>query len=330
MSFFGQHCWIFSMVALVPYCLISAATLYGTTGKGAAPSVLYTIDATTGDHATIGGVTVGGDPVTVNGLTFDGTTQTLYAHTGAKSLHHPNSLLTIDVTSGAASVIGSSVLENVITLACDVSGNLYAWWKGPNPAIPMDDLASIDKATGQATRINDSRMTTTASGMAFDRRTRGADASTNVLHFINGYDLTYWQVNAKTGLATKQGELTLEFLGSHGDINPDSSALQYYQPELERQTVDVNARIQVIDLATRTVASVLRTSLNDLHTLAFAVPPPGGPAWRCTQTCSTGVLGLTGYVVRRTFPSRGQCYDKCSLLGRWKARFTQWECGSCR
>ncbi len=99
---------------------------------------LYSIDAGTGTQTFIGG-TIG-----VNGMAFDGTTQTWYVTSA-------NSLYTMDVSSGATTLIGAHGVTNTfIGLASDILGNMYAYdvlWTGDST------LYSVDKATGVATAI---------------------------------------------------------------------------------------------------------------------------------------------------------------------------------
>jgi len=99
---------------------------------------LYSIDPGTGAQTFIG------SSIGVNGMAFDGTTQTWYVTSA-------NSLYTMDVSSGATTLIGAHGVTNTfIGLACDILGNLYAYdvlWTGDST------LYSVDKATGAATAI---------------------------------------------------------------------------------------------------------------------------------------------------------------------------------
>jgi len=99
---------------------------------------LYSIDMDTGTQTYIGS-TIG-----VNGMTYDGTTQTWYVTSS-------NVLYTMDVTTGATTSIGSHGVSNTfIGLACDIDGNMYGYdvlWTGDST------LYSVDKSTGAATAI---------------------------------------------------------------------------------------------------------------------------------------------------------------------------------
>lgn len=76
-----------------------------------------------------------------NGLSYDVTTNTMYA-----SAYEDNvcNLYTIDLTSGAATLIGGSAPTLFINMACDINGELYA------VDISSDNFYHIDKMTGVA------------------------------------------------------------------------------------------------------------------------------------------------------------------------------------
>jgi hypothetical protein len=99
---------------------------------------LYLIDRDTGTQTYIG-PTVG-----VNGMTYDGTTDTWYVTSA-------NTLYTMDVTTGATTSIGSHGVSNTfIGLACNIDGDMYGWdvlFTGTST------LYSVDKSTGAATAV---------------------------------------------------------------------------------------------------------------------------------------------------------------------------------
>ncbi|HIH28584.1 MAG TPA: hypothetical protein HA260_02155, partial [Thermoplasmata archaeon] len=99
---------------------------------------LYSIDRITGAQTFIG------SSIGVNGMTYDSTTATWYVTS-------TNNLYSMDVTSGATTLIGAHGVSNtIIGLACDLDGNMYGYdvlWTGDST------LYSIDKATGAATAV---------------------------------------------------------------------------------------------------------------------------------------------------------------------------------
>ena len=100
---------------------------------------LYHININTGAQTFVGA------SLGVNGMTFDGTTDTWYV-TGS------NNLYVMDVTTGYTTIVGShgGTTNTIIGIACDIDGNMYGYdalWTGDST------LYSIDKTTGQVTVV---------------------------------------------------------------------------------------------------------------------------------------------------------------------------------
>ncbi|HUT92028.1 MAG TPA: GEVED domain-containing protein, partial [Thermoguttaceae bacterium] len=121
--------------------------LYTLTGSAAAdPNVLYTIDPVSGAATRVGptGVSVsdgGGTLLERVGadLDFDPTSGILYGVSSAGTVE----LFTIDVNTGAASVVGEIDIDaSVTSMAFDGAGGLYVRADSP------DELYEVDKATG--------------------------------------------------------------------------------------------------------------------------------------------------------------------------------------
>lgn len=227
----------------------NSAILYGTTGVGSAISTLVKIDPVTGAVTTIGSV-----GFSVNGLTWDASTNTLYG-----SARNDVGLLKIDTATGAGSLVAGSFdspasgcsSRNVL-LAASSGGSLFGWC---DPS--SDDLMSIDKVTGKATVVGESGVGTGLHGLAFD------NSDTLYMHNFDG---SYYTMNTATGLATFQGSTGLT--AHHGDFNPDDNF--YYG-------VAGSGVIDVLDLVGGGgLQGTLSTGLGDLHTLAFVdLPEPG-------------------------------------------------------
>jgi hypothetical protein len=99
---------------------------------------LYLIDRDTGTQTYIG-PTIG-----VNGMTYDGTTDTWYVSSS-------NSLYIMDITTGATTLVGSHGITNtMIGIACNLDGDMFGYdvlFTG------QSTLYSIDKSTGAATVV---------------------------------------------------------------------------------------------------------------------------------------------------------------------------------
>jgi len=69
---------------------------------------------------------VGSVGFTINGLTYDASTGTLYGSTGANN--GTPSLVAIDMNTGAGTVIGAFGLSGpVVSIASNAAGAVYGW-----------------------------------------------------------------------------------------------------------------------------------------------------------------------------------------------------------
>jgi hypothetical protein len=228
------------------------ARLLGTRGFGfGANSILVEIDPATG--ATIS--TIGPVGYTVNGLEYDATTGKLYGSTSAHGLMY-NGLIEIDPNTGAGTPIGVSGWGLVNPTGCptavtnitvDSAGQMFGWW---DPC--EDDLVSIDKSTGIATRVGESGVGTGTNGLSFN--------SSDILYMVNPWE--FYTINTVTGAATYAGNIGIE--AHHGDFDPASDL--YYGLTWP---YGVPKWLVVADLSTGTVISMIELEDSDIHTLTF-------------------------------------------------------------
>ena len=97
------------------------AVLYGATG-GNVNSDLYTVNTATGATTSLGPI-----GFAVTGLAVDPTTGTLYGSTSMQSPSNPGSIIAINKTTGAGTLVGSIGMpgEEVADLTFDAAGTLY-------------------------------------------------------------------------------------------------------------------------------------------------------------------------------------------------------------
>jgi hypothetical protein len=246
-----------------------AATLYGAThGQSTGGSVLYTIDTVTGAGTAIGAI--GYD---VNGLTYDATTDTLFATVRTDFTGY--ALLALDRLTGAGSIIGgmNTNLGQVWGVTANTAGALFGWTE------TSDDMVSIDKGTGVATVVGPSPTWSTNASFAFD--------SGDNLYLIQDWEI--WLMDPSTGGGTEIGALPSD-PGHHGTFS-ETDALW---------TVLTNGNVQdsvlrVTDMTT--LASFdIDTDVEYLHTLAFvgtATQPIPVPASLPLLALGLGLLGIT-------------------------------------
>jgi hypothetical protein len=246
----GHPCCLIPPCSKSPVCMTPGGGpgLYGTlhNGKGN-PSTLVKLDPDTGD--LLG--TVGDVGYAVNGLTWDATTQTLYASTTTWDPLLHSGLLTIDLGTGAGTPVGtgSGLSASVVCLAANSVGDLYGWYDPSD-----DDLVLWNKVAGTAAVVGESGLSTGEHGLAFD----GAD----VLYLVNWGGLIY-TLDTNTGAATYTG-VSLGVDAHHGVFRPLTDS--YYGID---QTASGGTRnILVADLTSGTIEATLPT-VDRLHTLAF-------------------------------------------------------------
>jgi len=232
--------------------------LLGTKGYGGALSTLVEIDPATG--ATLR--TIGPVGYAVNGLEYDATTGKLY---GSTSLNDPtfNGLIEIDMDTGAGIPIGINGwgLEGpydgkaVTNITVDSTGQMFGWMESRhvNGVNIADDLVSIDKITGIATRVGESDVySTAANGLDFD--------GSGTLYMVNfGGDI--YTVNPFTGTATNIGSIATT--AHHGDF--DLSSDLYYGISAEWGV----RSLVVADLSAGSGFSTLTDLDGNMHTLTF-------------------------------------------------------------
>ena len=148
-------------------------------------SLLYSVSVSNPSAATVVGDT---GVVDINSMVVDPTTGTMYA-VGGMNL---NQLYTINPTTAAASVIGSTgVYRSSGDLSFDNSGKLYLTSSTPN----ADTLYSINPTNGAGTLIG-SLGVNNVYGTAFD-------PSTNTMYgFTDSGNEHIITINLNTGLAT--------------------------------------------------------------------------------------------------------------------------------
>ena len=135
--------------------------LYGVTGTTGVPASTFgTINTATGAFTAIAPLTgvVAGESAT--GLSIHPATGVAYLSTFGNSI---SQLYTLNLTTGAATPIGSMGTELVIDIAMNCSGQLYAH------GVTTDALFSINPATGAPTLIGPHGLAANfAQGMDFD------------------------------------------------------------------------------------------------------------------------------------------------------------------
>jgi hypothetical protein len=125
-----------------------AEVLYCATGSNFTDGQLFTVDPATGVATLVGDITDSNGPIGITGLAFNPNNGVLYGVTGNNSPNDLRSLVTIDTSTGQATLIGSLGGAPATDISFDSSGVLYGWLGGS-----VNKLATISLSTGAATVV---------------------------------------------------------------------------------------------------------------------------------------------------------------------------------
>lgn len=187
---------------------------------------LYTMDPTTGlITQTVGAIGFG-----VTGMAFDPTTGFLYGSTQNRSSSNPDSIIRINPTTGAGTLIGATGAGAMTDLAFDQNGTLYGW-NGGFRVGQTSDLHTINLSTGSATVVGDFGTQTSGNGLTFDGAgTLYLDPRLGQACPVNGVGNCLRTIDPNTGLAT--GEISKNLTFPNGDqffnslaFDPDTGLL---------------------------------------------------------------------------------------------------------
>jgi len=258
-------------------------TLYGATGGNGDDSitnsgVLYTLNPATGAANAIGSIGFG-----VTGLAIQPSTGVLYASTTTNSLNSPNSIITINKSTGAGTLVGpTGDTSGIADLAFDTLGTLWGWSEDG------DELVTIDLATGAATHIGGSN--SLGDGMGFEW-------FGNLFGMFFGDSGKIDQVNLSSGARTPGPTLT----GSpYGDRSiPGASyacdGVTLYAIDGLRITPPL-ANLVIVDVATGAITNIGQTAnqMDAVEWDCFGPFTSGGGGGSITPPVVTGVSPASG------------------------------------
>jgi hypothetical protein len=274
--------WSCAVVALIVSGLSAAraAVMFGATSAGG-PGELFTLNSATGAAITdVGPIHDAGNvnyPIT--GLAVNPISGVLYGSTGNAGAVDAL-LVTINPLTALATVIGpfnagptnsSGTPATMADLAFDSAGNLYGVGSIGGP-----QLYSINKATGQATVIGNTGLTSTTGG--------GLDVSPANVFFGTPTSTRFGTYNSTTGAYTNIAAPTKPLGGAYAALAFDGPTLYGLNlgpgPALATDLV-------TIDTATGAV-TVVGSSVPALDAIAFVpIPEPG----------SFALLAISGTIV---------------------------------
>ena len=231
-------------------------------------STLVQIDPSNGALVRV----IGSVGYTVNGLSWDPTTDKLYATTavGDVSFH---GLITIDPNTGAGMPVNPSVVNfglagaasPVHSITIDSYGNAVAWYdEFPPPVGVTDTFVTIDKVTGIGIEHDNTGINTGQNGVAF--------AKHDLLWNIDSPKLvggvitqTAYLLNPADGTPLDSRDVSPPTPAALGDFDPVGN--KYYGLNFQAFG-NGTTFLELVDLKKGTVTTLGQT-VNGLHVIAF-------------------------------------------------------------
>ena len=235
-------------------------------------STLVQIDPSNGALVRV----IGPVGYTVNGLSWDPTTDKLFATTavGDVSFH---GLITIDPNTGAGMPVDPTVVNfglevtpgtlgsPVHSITIDSHGHAVAWYdEFPPPLGVTDTFVTIDTATGIGVEHDNTGINTSQNGVAFAKH----DLLWNIdsPKFVNGViTQTAYLLNPADGTPLDSRDIAPPIPAALGDFDPVGN--KYYGLNFQAFS-NAATFLELVDLKKGTVTTLGQT-VNDLHAIAF-------------------------------------------------------------
>ena len=273
------------LVAVVVAAPAWGESLYAADGAAGNPlTKLYILNPTNGGALAV----VGPIGFAITGLAFDPTTGDLYGSVGAQDVAAPRSLVKINRSTGAGTLIGPFGGCVMPDIAFNATGTLFGW---SDSCSDDDDLFTIDITTGAGTQVSDSGLSTFGSGLAFN--------AAGVLYLAgDGAQGVLRTVDPGTGVPTDGPTLS----GAPGNAEAAVSALAFDGADtlfgsVLNQGSTRNAFLVTIDTSTGAVTN-LGPSVDRLDAIAFGptfpLPNPAPALTRSSMIVLAGLLAMVG------------------------------------
>lgn len=260
---------------------LQAGALFAVSGAGNGPSTLYKLDPSTGAVLTTVGPT-GFSHIT--GLAFNPITGVLYGHQSDIYGSGATNLVTIDVITGVATLVGSTSIQSP-DMSFDPSGNLYAWAEASTGGI-FDQLVQIDPTTAAATPVGVSVVGTLNTGLAFNKA--------GTLYLKNFFGSGIFEINKVTGAATF---VTAYSSALNNVLAFDTSLTLAYSVLRESGT----SFLKTVDVTNGTVTLIGDIGVSGISALAFQPDPPvaGVPEPGSLAVWGIGIVAFAGIAWRK-------------------------------
>ncbi len=244
-------------------------TLYAATGSKGAAGVLYTVNPVTAAFTMVAPITTSGGAIGMTGMAFDPLNGILYGVTGFESPTSKRSLVTINPTTGSATVIGALLDSGSANTISDISFRSDGTLFGLSPS----SLYTINLGTGALTSIGSTGSNTPGGALAFN--------SAGTLYTASSAVGRVDTLNPATGARTTGPLFTNSpHAGTLGAMNAFafSGANVLYGSDSDRaQNGATTVAVNLVTINTTTgVVTNVGVLPNDVDAIAFgpAVPEP--------------------------------------------------------
>ncbi len=137
-------------VAAAVHTLYAASVRSGLALDAPIAGNLYAVNLANGTATLVGAIRLpGSKPIGVTGMAAHPSTGVLYGITSEQSPNHPRSLVTIDPTSGAATLVGDLGMIGS-DIAFDAKGTLYVWLPATSQLGAVNTSSAVVSPIGKA------------------------------------------------------------------------------------------------------------------------------------------------------------------------------------
>lgn len=215
-----------------------AALLYGGEGASQTTSDLFTIDP-----ATVVLSSIGAAGVAFTGLAFRPSDGVLFGSTSNNSTVNKQSLVTVDTSTGAATLVGNfGIFQTLGDIAFLSNDSLFGYNAGNRR------LYSVNTTTGVATQVSATQIPTSGQGYGCS-----VDSSDNFYVFPKGTSGVFYLVDVTTGGLTAQPSLSgSPFGGSVNAASFDSTDVCY----ISISDGFINWDLATVDIATGVITDI--------------------------------------------------------------------------
>lgn len=280
-AFFTALC-----LAVLTFTLNAQQTLYVATGSKGAAGVLYTVNPSTAAFSMVAPLTTSTGVIGMTGLAFNPLSGILYGVTGFESPTSPRSLVTINPTTGASTVIGALLDAGSANTISDISFRSDGTLFGLSPST----LYTVNLTTGALTSIGSTGSNNPGGALAFNPAgalfTAGSAAGNLSI------------LNPATGARTVGPALTNSpHAGTLGAMNAFAFSATNILYGTDSDRAQNGATTVAVDLVTINTSTGVVTNIgvlpNDIDAIAFgpAVPEPSTVALLGSAVLGGAFLG---------------------------------------